>query len=134
MHQWNDKLRLAGGNIALTELLHPGHQDSFSGEKEWDTLGVLPLLQLPVDAQPGISMESDSPIGLTGDPAATYFFTLDQAPGEMFLRGWHWKNGCFVLSYELNPMQKNFRTGDKLRVNYHFSCGAGEISGRVENI
>lgn len=134
MHQWNDTLRLAGGNIALTELLHPGHQDSFSGEKEWDTLGVLPLLQMPVDAQPGIPIESDSPIGLTGDPAATYFFTLDQAPGEMFLRGWHWKNGCFVLSYELNPMQKSFRTGDKLRVNYHFSCGAGEISGRVENI
>lgn len=127
LHQWNEALEITGSNISMKELLHPGNPDTFSGEKEWDTLGVLPLLQMPYASQIGVTLNPGHPVGISGDPVATYGFTVKEMPGQIFMRGWHWKNACFVLSYELSPEQRKFAAGEKLTVSYSFFCGSGEL-------
>jgi|GEM_PF-3534713 len=125
LHQKVDGLQASGIPGALAAWLQPGLPQAEAGEKEWDTLGVLPLLSQPATPSALHRLMPGQVWELTGDPAVTYDFTLGQAPGTVGVRGWHWTRHAFVLSYELNPEQRQFRAGDQLTLNYEIGCGIG---------
>jgi len=120
LHQYSEGLVL--NDTALDTLLHPGRTADDGAIKEWDNLGVIPLLRMPYPSQMLIPCECAGALLLTGDPAEVFAFKPLEVPGIVAVRGWYWKNNGFVLSFEMIPEQKSFRAGDVLRIVFEFAA------------
>ena len=119
-----------GGRIILSDdFLMNDFESPHVQLKEWDNSGTVDLLALSL--KNGISVEVPEYAGTNGDAMGDFLFKPLSVPGKVYMRGWRHKPG-FILSFELEPEQKEIKTGDVMNIEYILAVTPGQFTTQEE--
>lgn len=95
--------------------------------KEWDNSGTVELLALSLADGIFIEVPDNKNAGTRGDEMGDFLFKPVVVPGKVYMRGWRHKPG-FILSFELEPEQKEIKAGNTMDIEYILSVTPGQFS------
>jgi hypothetical protein len=117
--------------LAPDDFLMDNCESQHVPRKEWDNSGTVDLLALPL--ADGIFMEVPEceNAGTNGDEMGDFLLKPLRVPGKVYMRGWRHKPG-FILSFELEPEQKNIKAGDIMDIEYSLIVTPGQFTAKEE--
>jgi hypothetical protein len=95
--------------------------------KEWDNSGTVDLLALSLVDGIFVEVPEGVKAGTSGDTMGDFLFRPVNVPGKVYMRGWRHKPG-FILSFELEPEQKQIKAGDVMDIEYILTITPGQFS------
>ncbi len=122
-----DNIEFCSGDrkIAMNDFLSPGIADQKIPRKEWDNSGLVELLKTGLDN--AVEIPSGQAAGTVGDNMGDFLFKPVRVPGRMYMRGWRHNPG-FVLSFELEPDNREIAPGTVMDIEYVIAVTPGEFA------
>jgi hypothetical protein len=122
-----DNIEFSSGDrkIAMNDFLSQGISDQKIPRKEWDNSGLVELLKTGLDN--AVEIPSGRAAGTVGDNMGDFLFKPVRVPGRMYMRGWRHNPG-FVLSFELEPDNREIAPGTVMDIEYVIAVTPGEFA------